>query len=119
MKYLMLVCLLFSAPAFAASHYIPDASLGFDKMDFEEQAEFDQLVGELVEDVCGYNIRLAKAKSDVDRQKEIERVSGTADIRVLHAAASTLVDIKPIRDQKASLFKKTMGRDIKASDCEE
>jgi hypothetical protein len=91
---------------------------GFDAMNAEEQKEFDGIVDGLINEVCGYDARLAFAQASIDKQKKIQALTGTANLVELNNAGAVIVDVTPLRQQRLDVYKKVMGKDLKGYECD-
>lgn len=110
--------LLWGLIASAGAKYTP--SKDFDPItDEQEQKEFDDEVDGLIRSVCDYDARLVLANRSLDRQKEIQKISGTVDLTAMNNAGGAIVDVTKLRQQKLDLYKKVMGQDLKNYECED
>lgn len=104
------------APKDYKAKYIPTS--GFDKMSPQEQIEFDQEVDQLIQEYCGQGIMLNNAQGTLDNEKEINKITGTANVDKLHSAGATIVFATKTRKKISENYKKVLGKDLTNNECQ-
>lgn len=65
--------------------------------------------------ICEIDRQIADAQAEIDRQKEIGKVSGTVNMRVLNQAGAKIVDLTDLRKELSRRYKLKAGKEIQAN----
>lgn len=83
----------------------------------ELQKDFDERVDALIDQICDESKLIAIAQTELNRQKEISKVSGTQDLMALHHAGAMIYDHEMIKKGEAQIFKDSTGSEFKDAQC--
>lgn len=74
---------------------------------------------QMINDACFADIQIKMAQAELERQKEIQKETGTKDLNRVHGAGSIIVDQRKVLSRALSDYKAETGTKFNLKDCPE
>lgn len=84
----------------------------------QEVVEIEVDTNQIISFVCLADLQIANAKEQIEREKEIGKLTGTKNLTALNNAGAVIVDGNRSRKRSLKEYKEATGKDLKTYECE-
>lgn len=83
----------------------------------EKQDEYDDMIGNAIDDVCEKSNRIARAQQIINHEKEVGKLTGYVNTVNIHDSGSIIAELKPSVDEDSKVILDYTGKPASNYEC--